>query len=231
MRPKTLSYEWIEFLEDEFDKSYFLNIVECYKKAQKNTTIFPKSNLIFKAFNLISPQNIKIVILGQDPYHGSHIINGVEIPQAMGLSFSVPKGIPIPPSLNNIYKEIEQSLHIKMPNHGDLSQWSKRGILLLNSILSVQKGMANSHKNFGWEIFTDAVISKISSKLNNIIFMLWGNFAKKKMSLIDTKKHHIITAPHPSPLAKGFVGSGVFFKANQILESMGQETIDWSIRN
>ncbi len=227
--PRTLDSEWVNFLKYEFDKPYFLNIISHYKQAQANSIVFPKSHLIFNALNLTPIHDIKVVILGQDPYHGSYIINNIEIPQAMGLSFSVPREIPIPPSLRNIYKEIEQSLNIKMPHHGDLSEWTHKGVLLLNSILSVQKGIASSHKHFGWEIFTDSIISKISYELDKIVFMLWGNFAKKKANLIDTKKHCVITAPHPSPLARGFIGSNVFVKANQALMSMGKEPINWLI--
>lgn len=229
--PKTLSCEWANLLRDEFDKPYFLDIINKYKNAIKKhkNMIFPPNELIFNAFNLTPPSSVRIVILGQDPYHGSIFINEREIPQAMGLSFSVPKEVPIPPSLRNIYKEINQSLNICIPQHGDLTQWAKRGVLLLNAILSVQKGMAGSHKNFGWETFTDSVIQSLSTKYNNIVFMLWGNFAKKKISLIDTTKHTIITAPHPSPLARGFVGSGVFLQANKALQNMGQPPMDWGI--
>lgn len=231
--PKTLSKEWKALLQDEFEKPYFLNIIANYKRAMEShkNTIFPPNELIFHAFNLTPPESVRIVILGQDPYHGSIFTNNKEIPQAMGLSFSVPKAVPIPPSLRNIYKELNQSLNIPLPQHGDLTQWATRGILLLNAILSVQKGIAGSHKDFGWENFTDSVIYKLSTNYNNIIFMLWGNFAKKKISLIDTNKHVIITAPHPSPLARGFVGSGVFLQANQALKNMGQLPIDWSIDN
>lgn len=228
--PKTLNKEWVQFLEDEFEKPYFMAIIQHYKHAlTQGQSIFPPNHLIFNAFNLTPLRSIKVVILGQDPYHGSFMVNNVEIPQAMGLSFSVPRGIPIPPSLHNIYKEIEQSLGIKMPSHGDLTAWAKRGILLLNSILSVKKNCASSHKDFGWEQFSDAVISKISNELHGIVFLLWGNFAKKKACLINSDKHCIITASHPSPLARGFVGSGVFKKANEALIRFNKEPMDWSL--
>lgn len=231
--PKTLSNEWKSLLKDEFDKPYFLNIITNYRVAREKykNAIFPPNKLIFNAFNLTPPESVRIVILGQDPYHGSIFIQDKEIPQAMGLSFSVPKEVPIPPSLRNIYKELNQSLGIPVPQHGDLTQWAKRGILLLNAILSVQKGIAGSHKHFGWETFTDSVIYKLSTNYNNIIFMLWGNFAKKKVELIDTTKHVVITAPHPSPLARGFAGSNVFLRANKALKDMCKPPMDWNIYN
>ncbi|RDU66086.1 uracil-DNA glycosylase [Helicobacter didelphidarum] len=230
MVPKTLDKQWVAFLQDEFNQPYFIKIIQHYKKAlANNQCIFPPNYLIFNAFNLTPLENIKVVILGQDPYHGSIIVDNREIPQAMGLSFSVPQGVPIPPSLKNIYKELEQDLGLKMPNHGDLTSWAKRGVLLLNSILSVQKNIAGSHKDFGWEQFSDAVIVKISENLCNIVFLLWGNYAKKKENLIDTTKHCVITAPHPSPLARGFVGSKVFSQANQALMRYGREPMDWSL--
>lgn len=231
--PKTLSPEWADLLKCEFDKPYFLNIIAKYKQAiaMYKDSIFPAKELIFHAFNLTPPSSVRVVILGQDPYHGSIFTQGREIPQAMGLSFSVPKIVPIPPSLRNIYKEINRSLGIPIPQHGDLTQWARRGVLLLNSILSVQKGMAGSHKEFGWETFTDSVIHMLSQNYRDIVFMLWGNFAKKKISLIDTTKHVVITAPHPSPLARGFVGSGVFLQANQALKNMGKPEINWSLDN
>lgn len=235
--PKTLSPQWVNLLKDEFSKPYFLEIIKHYKQAlqtHKNAVfpqnaIFPPNELIFNAFNLTPPESVRIVILGQDPYHGSIFTQDGEIPQAMGLSFSVPKVVPIPPSLKNIYKELENSLGICMPNHGDLTQWATKGVLLLNAILSVQKGTAGSHKHFGWETFTDSVIYALSTHFSGIVFMLWGNFAKKKISLIDSTKHAIITAPHPSPLARGFVGSGVFLQTNKALQDMGKMPMDWRI--
>lgn len=218
--------EWKELLQDEFKKPYFSQIKASYIEAKKRgTKVFPPGNLTFNALNLTLPKEVRVVILGQDPYHGSFVYNGVEIPQAMGLSFSVPKQVPIPPSLRNIYKELNLSLGVPIPKHGDLSAWCQRGILLLNAIFSVEKGRAGSHAQFGWENFSDAIIKVISAYGNKIVFMLWGNYAKKKISLIDTNKHIIITAPHPSPLAQGFVGSGVFVKAQNALEN----PIDWSL--
>lgn len=221
---------WKTLLKDEFNKPYFLQIKEKYIQAKKEgQIIFPPAKLTFNALNLTPPQNLKIVILGQDPYHGSIFSQGREIPQAMGLSFSVPRGVPIPPSLKNIYQELAQSTGFIPPNHGDLSLWAQRGVLLLNAIFSVQKGLAASHQNFGWEEFSDAIIRVISQNLEGIVFMLWGNYAKKKASLIDPSRHAIITAPHPSPLARGFVGSGVFVQANTALKHYNKPPMDWQL--
>lgn len=221
--------EWKELLKEEFSKPYFLKIKEKYIQAKKQGQIvFPPAKLTFNALNLTPPQKLKILILGQDPYHGSAFINQQEIPQAMGLSFSVPRGVPIPPSLKNIYKELAQSTDFIPPNHGDLTKWAENGILLLNAIFSVQKGLPASHQDFGWEEFSDAIIRNISYHFEGIVFMLWGNFAKKKIPLIDSNKHTIITAPHPSPLARGFVGSGVFRDANLALQKY-HKTMDWTL--
>lgn len=221
--------EWKELLKEEFSKPYFLKIKEKYIQAKKQGQIvFPPAKLTFNALNLTPPEKLKILILGQDPYHGSIFINQQEIPQAMGLSFSVPRGVPIPPSLKNIYKELAQSIDFTPPNHGDLTKWAENGILLLNAIFSVQKGLPASHQDFGWEEFSDAIIKNISHHFEGIVFMLWGNFAKKKIPLIDSNKHTIITAPHPSPLARGFVGSGVFRDANLALQKY-HKTMDWSL--
>ncbi|PAF52352.1 uracil-DNA glycosylase [Helicobacter sp. 13S00477-4] len=222
--------EWKELLKEEFEKPYFSSIKSHYLEAkQKGKTIYPPGKLTFNALNLTPPQNVKVVILGQDPYHGSFSYNGVEIPQAMGLSFSVPKNVPIPPSLKNIYKELNNSLGFQVPNHGDLSTWCLKGVLLLNTIFSVEKSKAGSHAYFGWENFSDAIIATLSNHYEKIIFMLWGNYAKKKTLLINQNKHIVITAPHPSPLAQGFVGSGVFLKAQEALKKFGKEPLDWSL--
>lgn len=220
--------DWKSLLADEFLNPYFDEIRTHYIEARKqNQPIFPYPQQIFYAFKLTPLKNLKVVILGQDPYHGAHYVDGVLTPQAMGLSFSVPRGVPIPPSLKNIYQELAQSLHIPSPNHGDLSGWAKQGVLLLNSILSVQANAPASHRHFGWERFTDGVISALSSHKQNLVFMLWGNYAKKKAPLIDSRKHKIITAPHPSPLARGFVGSGVFKQADMYLAQTHQAPIEW----
>lgn len=224
--------QWKELLKDEFEKPYFKQIKHHYLEAKsRGEIIYPQGNLTFNALNLTPPEKVKIVILGQDPYHGSFMHNGIEIPQAMGLSFSVPKPVPIPPSLKNIYKELNLSLNIPIPSHGDLTRWCQRGVLLLNAIFSVKKGQAGSHSRFGWENFSDAIIKVISDNYEGIIFMLWGNYAKKKAPLIDTTKHILITAPHPSPLAQGFVGSGVFIKAQESLKKLGKETINWELKD
>ena len=228
--PKGLDGAWVDLLRDEFETPYFRHIIESYRAAlRRGERIFPPKNLIFNALNLTPPHDVKVVILGQDPYHGSAVINGVEIPQAMGLSFSVPRPLPPPPSLKNIYKEIESDLGIKMPSHGDLSAWAGRGVLLLNSILSVRAGAAGSHKDFGWETFSDRIIAILSGEFSHIVFLLLGNYAKKKEALIDTSKHAIISASHPSPLARGFLGSKVFSRVNEALINFNKTPIDWSL--
>ena len=215
---------WKEALKDEFLSPYFENLKAKLIISKKYVTVFPPSNLIFNAFNLTPFNKVKVVILGQDPYHGNN--------QAMGLSFSVPKGVKIPPSLINIYKEIYDDLGISEPNSGDLTYWAKQGVLLLNASLSVEKGKPNSHKDFGWHLFSDAVIKKISDEKNGVIFLLWGNFAKNKANLIDQNKHFILTAPHPSPLARGgFFGCKHFSKTNEILKKLGKSPIDWDLNN
>ena len=220
--------DWKQLLASEFLSPYFADIKTHYLNALQNKEmIYPKPHQIFAAFNLTPLSSLKVVILGQDPYHGSGIIEGVETPQAMGLSFSVPRGMPIPPSLKNIYAELSQSLHITPPTHGDLSGWARQGVLLLNAILSVRANAPASHKHFGWEYFSDGVIRALSAHKEHLVFMLWGNYAKKKAPLIDASKHKIITAPHPSPLARGFVGSNVFLQANIYLQEHAKEPIAW----
>ncbi|WP_334088133.1 uracil-DNA glycosylase [Helicobacter typhlonius] len=220
--------DWKELLKDEFLSPYFAQIKAHYMEAlQKGEVVYPKPSQLFAAFALTPLDALKVVILGQDPYHGSEMINGILMPQAMGLSFSVSCGVRIPPSLQNIYKELALSLHITPPTHGDLSGWAKQGVLLLNSILSVRANAPASHKYFGWEIFTDGVIKALSAHKEHLVFMLWGNYAKKKAVFIDNTKHKIITAPHPSPLAQGFVGSNVFVEANEYLLAHAKEPIAW----
>lgn len=220
--------EWKKLLHDELMSPYFATIKRHYVSALKRgELIYPKPKDIFAAFHLTPLDTIKAVILGQDPYHGSRLICGEEVPQAMGLSFSVPRGMPLPPSLQNIYKELALSLHIQPPNHGDLSGWAKQGVLLLNSILSVRANVAASHKHFGWEQFSDGVIRALSQHKNGLVFMLWGNYAKKKAALIDKSRHKIITAAHPSPLAQGFVGSGVFIQANEYWQKNHIPPVYW----
>lgn len=216
---------WKEILKDEFSSEYFNNIREKYYNALKTSVVLPPPKLIFNAFNMLPFWEVKVVILGQDPYH--NIQNN--IPQANGLSFSVPKGVTPPPSLKNIFIELNRDLGIKIAESGDLSNWEKQGVLLLNSILSVEYKKPLSHKSFGWEIFTDNVIKLLSNKREKLIFMLWGNYAKSKRNLIDTNKHYILEAPHPSPLARGFIGCSCFSKANAILKENNIKEIDWAI--
>nr|WP_314218551.1 uracil-DNA glycosylase [uncultured Campylobacter sp.] len=215
---------WKEALRDEFLSEYFARIKENLLAAKAREIVYPPGNLIFNAFNLTPFERVRAVILGQDPYHGAH--------QAMGLSFSVPHGVRIPPSLVNIYKEIKSDLGISEPASGDLSYWAKQGVLLLNASLSVGANRANSHSGFGWQIFTDAVIKILSARRQNLVFMLWGNFAKAKSALIDAQRHLILTAAHPSPLAGGaFFGCRHFSRCNEYLRAHGLGEIDWDLNH
>lgn len=215
---------WKEALREEFLSEYFAKIKENLLAAKAREIVYPPGNLIFNAFNLTPFERVRAVILGQDPYHGAH--------QAMGLSFSVPRGVRIPPSLVNIYKEIKSDLGISEPASGDLSYWAKQGVLLLNASLSVGANRANSHSGFGWQIFTDAVIKILSARRQNLVFMLWGNFAKAKSALIDAQKHLILTAAHPSPLAGGaFFGCKHFSRCNEYLRAHGLGEIDWNLNH
>ena len=184
--------------------------------------IYPRGSQIFRAFDLTPLPQVKVVILGQDPYHGPG--------QAMGLSFSVPDGIPAPPSLKNIFKEIESDLGIRMSGATNLEPWARQGVLLLNSVLTVQASLPTSHSGIGWQRFTDAVISCLSAQRSGLVFLLWGRYAQEKTALIDMQKHHVLTAAHPSPLARGaFFGCRHFSRANQILQSEGLTPIDWQL--
>ena len=215
---------WKEALREEFLSEYFAKIKENLLAAKAREIVYPPGNLIFNAFNLTPFERVRVVILGQDPYHGAH--------QAMGLSFSVPRGVRIPPSLVNIYKEIKSDLGISEPASGDLSYWAKQGVLLLNASLSVGANRANSHSGFGWQIFTDAVIKILSARRQSLVFMLWGNFAKAKSALIDAQKHLILTAAHPSPLAGGaFFGCRHFSRCNEYLRAHGLGEIDWDLNH
>ncbi|TQR32361.1 uracil-DNA glycosylase [Campylobacter sp. MIT 99-7217] len=218
-----ISDDWKAFLKDEFLKPYFVQIKQNYISALKQGfMLYPPAKLTFNAFNLTPLNSLKIVLLGQDPYHQPN--------QAMGLSFSVPSGIKVPPSLKNIFKELELDLGIKASLNGDLSKWAKQGVLLLNSILSVKANEPASCASWGWQEFSDAVIKKLSDEKENLIFLLWGNFARAKKSLIDEKKHFILEAAHPSPLARtGFLGCKHFSKSNEILQSLGKSPIDWDL--
>lgn len=212
---------WKEVLNDEFNKEYFVKITEFLKaEISSNRVIYPKGQLIFNAFNSTPFDKVKVVIIGQDPYHGPG--------QAHGLSFSVPDGIKFPPSLVNIFKELNTDLGLEPPKSGCLDRWAAQGVFLLNAILTVRAGEAASHSKIGWATFTDAVIKKISEKQEGIVFLLWGNFAKGKKELIDSSRHYILEAAHPSPLAGGaFFGCRHFSKTNEILTKIGKEPIKW----
>ena len=214
---------WKNALAGEFDKPYFASLVRfLHHEKAAGKRIYPPGNQIFNAFELTPVENLKVVILGQDPYHGPG--------QAHGLSFSVPEGIPAPPSLKNIFKEIETDLGIRMSGRTNLEKWAQQGVLLLNAVLTVQAGAAASHSRIGWQEFTDAVIRYISDNCDGVVFMLWGNFARGKKELIDSSRHYVLEAAHPSPLARGaFFGCRHFSKTNEILVSQGKAPIDWQL--
>ncbi|WP_346915015.1 uracil-DNA glycosylase [Clostridium sp.] len=216
---------WDEKLKGEFDKPYYIELRQFLVSEYKTRNIFPDMNNIFNALKLTSYEDVKIVILGQDPYHGAG--------QAHGLSFSVQPGVRIPPSLLNMYKELQNDLGCYIPNNGYLVPWAKQGVLLLNAVLTVREGEANSHKNKGWENFTDKIISLLNEREKPIVFLLWGNNAKEKIKLIINPNHYILTTVHPSPLSatRGFMGCKHFSKTNDILKSLGQNEIDWQIPN
>lgn len=218
-----IEQSWKEALSEEFEKPYFRELAaELHREKQAGITVYPPGGSIFKAFELCPLDRVKVVILGQDPYHNPG--------QAMGLSFSVPEGIAAPPSLKNIFKEIESDLGIKMSGSTDLSPWARQGVLLLNAVLTVRAGAAASHSGLGWQEFTDAVIRTISETRSGVVFLLWGNYAKTKAPLIDISRHHILTAAHPSPLARGaFFGCRHFSRTNGILEHEGKSPIDWKL--
>lgn len=215
---------WKKVLQKEFNQNYFSNIVQHLKteKAQKKT-IYPSGNNIFNAFNLTPFEKVKVVILGQDPYHGPG--------QAHGLCFSVLKGIDPPPSLQNIFKELNQDIGLPIPSHGDLTNWAKQGVFLLNASLTVRAAEPMSHSKIGWANFTDAVIKKLSAEKKNLVFILWGKFAQEKKILIDAEKHLILTSAHPSPLSAhtGFFGSKHFSATNEYLTRHGIDPIDWQL--
>lgn len=214
---------WKEALAGEFEKPYFAALAEeLHREKQAGEVIYPPGKDIFKAFELCPLDKVKVVILGQDPYHGYG--------QAMGLSFSVPQGVPAPPSLKNIFKEIESDLGITMSGSPDLRPWAEQGVLLLNSVLTVRAAQPASHSRIGWQTFTDAVIKLISDRCDGVVFLLWGNYARSKAALIDTSRHHVLEAAHPSPLAKGaFFGCKHFSRTNGILVSEGKSPIDWRL--
>lgn len=220
-----ITTDWKNLLKDEFEKDYFINLTNFLNNEYTTQTIFPKKSNIFNALNFTPYSNIKVVILGQDPYHGPN--------QSHGLSFSVNPNIKIPPSLRNIFKELNSDLGCCIPNNGYLKKWADQGVLLLNTVLTVRSGEPNSHKNKGWEIFTDKIISLLNEKTEPIVFILWGNPSIKKKSLITNKKHLILTSAHPSPLSasRGFFGSKPFSKTNDFLKSINNTLIDWQIDN
>ncbi len=224
MNDVNIDSSWKTVLVDEFTKNYFTDLRNKVRMEYKSNVIYPPPTKIFNAFNLTPFNKVKVVVVGQDPYHGEN--------QAHGLSFSVENGIKIPPSLNNIFKELKSDLKVSLPNSGNLSSWAEQGVLMLNSVLTVRSGVANSHKNIGWEIFTENIINIISSELNNIVFILWGRQAQEKIKIIDIKKHLILKSAHPSPLSayNGFFGCKHFSKCNAYLKKWNKKEIDWSLR-
>ncbi|MCQ2130210.1 MAG: uracil-DNA glycosylase [Bacteroidales bacterium] len=218
-----IEQSWKDALQSEFDKEYFASLVHLlHKEKQEGRTIYPPGANIFRAFDLTPLDKVKVVILGQDPYHGPG--------QAMGLSFSVPQGVKAPPSLKNIFKEIESDLGISMSGSPDLEPWARQGVLLLNAVLTVRASEPASHSRIGWQEFTDAVIRTISERCEGVVFLLWGNFARAKRGLIDCSKHYVLEAAHPSPLAGGaFFNCRHFSKTNSILAEQGKEPINWQL--
>lgn len=212
---------WKKLLNSEFEKEYFLNLAEYIKNEYSSNTIYPAGPLIFNAFNLTPFEIVKVVILGQDPYHGPG--------QAHGLAFSVQDGVPMPPSLKNIFKELKSDLDLELPETGNLSKWAEQGVFLLNSVLTVRKSNPGSHAKKGWETFTDSVIKILSDNKDNLVFLLWGNYAISKENLINKKKHLILKAPHPSPFSadRGFFGCKHFSKTNVYLSKNNISTIKW----
>lgn len=215
--------DWDKLLKEEYQKQYFINLMDFIKKEYKEKTIYPKQNEVFNAFRYTSFENVKVVILGQDPYHGPN--------QAEGLSFSVSNEVLKPPSLKNIFKELESDLGIPFPEHNSLKPWANEGILLLNAVLTVEEHIPTSHKDKGWEIFTDNVIKIINKKETPVVFILWGSYARGKKSLITNPIHYVIESPHPSPFSayNGFFGSKPFSKTNAFLKSKGLKEINWKV--
>lgn len=212
---------WKEKLDSEFQKPYFLDLIDFVKEEYKQHTVYPPGPLIFNAFNHCPYQEVKVVIIGQDPYHNPG--------QANGLAFSVADGVRVPPSLQNIYKEISNELDKPIPSSGNLERWAEQGVLLLNATLTVRANQPGSHQNKGWEIFTDAVIRLVSEEKEHLVFILWGAYAQKKGSIINETKHLALKSAHPSPFAanRGFFGNNHFIKTNDYLKSKGKEPIDW----
>jgi len=218
-----INQEWLEVLRPEFAKPYFTELKAFLLEEKKLYRVYPPGNRIFAAFNYTPFSKVKVVILGQDPYHGDG--------QAHGLCFSVPDGIALPPSLVNIYKELTTDLGIPLPKSGNLEKWAQQGVLLLNATLTVRANQAGSHQHHGWENFTDEVIRQLSARQTGLVFILWGSYAQAKEALIDTSKHFVLKAVHPSPLSvyRGFFGCRHFSKTNELLEKAGKEPIDWRL--
>ena len=218
-----LTGDWAEALNEEFNKEYYKKLYYFVKKEYDTQVVYPSCNDIFNAFSYTSLEGVRVVILGQDPYH--------EPGQAHGLSFSVKPGVAIPPSLSNIYKELHDDLGLKIPNNGYLEKWAKQGVLMLNTVLTVRAHEANSHKNMGWELFTDAAIRAVNNKKEPVVFLLWGSPAKKKASFVNDSFHLVLHSAHPSPLSayRGFFGSKPFSKTNEFLIKNGYKPIDWQI--
>lgn len=226
MTTSAIHSSWLPFVEPVFKQKYMQDLKSFLLEEKKNNkVVLPPSSLVFNALNKSPLTNIKVVILGQDPYHG--------LGQAHGLSFSVPSGVQFPPSLQNIFKELSRDLNIPFPRSGDLSAWASQGVLLLNATLTVREGQAGSHQNKGWEVFTDYIISLVNTHCSYVVFMLWGKYAQDKVTLIDTEKHLILKAPHPSPLSayRGFIGCSHFSLANSYLKSKGLSEIVWDLTN
>ncbi|TGK79835.1 uracil-DNA glycosylase [Leptospira montravelensis] len=221
MKDVQIESGWKEVLKEEFEKTYFTNLREWVRDQYKTSTVYPPAKLIFNAFDSCPFDQVKVVILGQDPYHGPG--------QAHGLCFSVNEGVPFPPSLQNIFKEIADDLQKPIPKSGNLTHWANQGVLLLNATLTVQKDKAGSHQNKGWEEFTDATIKILAEKKSNLVFLLWGSFAQKKEFLIPPNKHLVLKSAHPSPLSayRGFLGNKHFSKTNEYLLTQGKKPIDW----
>lgn len=212
---------WAKVLSAEFEKDYFKQLIEFVKEEYKNQTVYPKGQDIFRAFDACPFDSVKVVILGQDPYHGPG--------QANGLCFSVHEGVPFPPSLVNIFKEIKNDIGRDIPPHGSLDRWAKQGVLLLNATLTVRAHQAGSHQKKGWEMFTDSVIGHLAESRKDVVYFLWGSYAQKKAAMVSPTDNLVLKSPHPSPLSvyRGFFGENQFSKANEYLASKGQEEIEW----
>lgn len=223
MSHQILQNDWLEYLVDEFKQPYYAALRDFIKREYENEIVYPKAEDIYNALHYTDFKSVKVVLLGQDPYHGPN--------QAHGLSFSVQPEVALPPSLRNIFKELNDDLGIPVPNNGYLKSWADQGVLLLNTVLTVRQGEAHSHKGRGWERLTDKIIETLNEKSEPVVFLLWGKPAQSKIHLIDQKKHHIITSVHPSPLSarRGFFGSKPFSKTNEFLRQNGLKEIDWAI--